>query len=488
MFFKYQLALRLSGSPSDKFSKKLLCMVSLAMDVLKHLPFVPNEQQALLVAAMCSFVGNGADRDVFVLNGYAGTGKTSVVGALIKTLAEHRKPVVLLAPTGRAAKVASALAGFPASTIHRKIFRPLSSDPSGASWYLAKNEHADTLFIIDEASLISDSQGGGESLLRQVVRYIYSARGCRMMLVGDEAQLPPVGQTESTAMNPARLRRLGLNPICGTLDIPARQAADSGIVHNATIVRQLLFNSVPGLPAALDVTGFPEIAAISSVELAEVLADSYAAVGEEDTIIVTRSNRRASNFNRAIRRMVMYAEDPIQRGDRLIVARNDYYWMKANKAAKHSPLIANGDTALVTWVGRSQKVYGRYFTEVELQLSGGMVVSAQVMLRSLVCEGPSIPREEMERFYNHVMASAEGSMSEKMAVALDDPYYNALQVKYAYCVTCHKAQGGQWRHVYIDMGGIAPENFTGDFYRWLYTALTRATEKVFLINPTLPLR
>ena len=309
-----------------------------------------------------------------------------------------------------------------------------------------------------------------------------------MMLVGDEAQLPPVGQTESTAMNPARLRRLGLNPICGTLDIPARQAADSGIVHNATIVRQLLFNSVPGLPAALDVTGFPEIAAISSVELAEVLADSYAAVGEEDTIIVTRSNRRANNFNRAIRRMVMYAEDPIQRGDRLIVARNDYYWMKDNKAAKHSPLIANGDTALVTWVGRSQKVYGRYFTEVELQLSGGMVVSAQVMLRSLVCEGPSIPREEMERFYNHVMASADGSLSEKMAVALDDPYYNALQVKYAYCVTCHKAQGGQWRHVYIDMGGIAPENFSGDFYRWLYTALTRATEKVFLINPTIPLR
>ena len=289
-------------------------------------------------------------------------------------------------------------------------------------------------------------------------------------------------------MNPARLRRLGLDPICGTLDIPARQAADSGIVHNATIVRQLLFNSVPGLPAALDVTGFPEIVAISSVELAEVLADSYAAVGEEDTIIVTRSNRRANNFNRAIRRMVMYAEDPIQRGDRLIVARNDYYWMKANKAAKHSPLIANGDTALVTWVGRSQKVYGRYFTEVELQLSGGMVVSAQVMLRSLVCDGPSIPREEMERFYNRVMASAEGSMSEKMAVALDDPYYNALQVKYAYCVTCHKAQGGQWRHVYIDMGGIAPENFTGDFYRWLYTALTRATEKVFLINPTIPLR
>lgn len=184
----------------------------------------------------------------------------------------------------------------------------------------------------------------------------------------------------------------------------------------------------------------------------------------------------------------MYAEDPIQRGDRLIVARNDYYWMKDNKAAKHSPLIANGDTALVTWVGRSQKVYGRYFTEVELQLSGGMVVSAQVMLRSLVCEGPSIPREEMERFYNHVMASADGSLSEKMAVALDDPYYNALQVKYAYCVTCHKAQGGQWRHVYIDMGGIAPENFSGDFYRWLYTALTRATEKVFLINPTIPLR
>lgn len=463
-------------------------MDSLAMEVMKHLPFVPNEQQALVVASMCSFVEKGEDRDAFVLNGYAGTGKTSLVGALIKTLTELKKPVVLLAPTGRAAKVASALAGFPASTIHRKIFRPLSSDPSGASWYIAKNEHRDTLFIVDEASLIQDSAGGGAGLLGQLVRYIYSAPGCKMMLVGDEAQLPPVGQVESTAMKPERLRQLGLNPVCAVLDIPARQAAGSGIVHNATIVRQLLFNSVPGLPVALEVTGFPEVVPVSSVELAEVLADSYAAVGEEETIIVTRSNKRANNFNGAIRRMVMYAEDPIQRGERLIVAKNDYYWMKVNKASKRSPLIANGDTALVTWVGRTQKMYGRYFTEVELQLSDGNVINAQVMLRSLACDGPSIPREEMERFYNHVMASAEGSLTEKMAVALDDPFYNALQVKYAYCVTCHKAQGGQWRHVYIDMGGITPDNFNGDFYRWLYTALTRATEKVFLINPTIPLR
>lgn len=181
--------------------------------------------------------------------------------------------------------------------------------------------------------------------------------------------------------------------------------------------------------------------------------------------------------------MVMFAEEPLERGDRVVISKNDYFWGRQNKGVK---LIANGDTAEVTWVGRTEKAYGRFFTEVELRLSDGAVVSAKVMLRSLVCDGPSIPRAEMERFYSHVMAAYDGEMSEKIAGALDDPFYNALQVKYAYCVTCHKAQGGQWRHVYIDMGGIAPDAMGPDFYRWLYTAITRATEQVFLINPTLP--
>lgn len=458
----------------------------LAAATFGFLPFEPLPTQRSLIFALSEFVASGGPRDVFVLNGYAGTGKTSVVGAMIKALDRLRRPVVVLAPTGRAAKVASRFSGHKASTIHRRLYRPSPSDPTGRSWFVAPNEAKDTLFIVDEASLISDfstDRGGG--LLQILVRYVYSAPGCRMLLVGDEAQLPPVGQSESTAMNHDRLRALGLNPLGFTLDIPVRQMAGSGIIHNATVVRQALFSPPPSGVATLDLSDFNDVSAVSSADLADALADSFASVGEEETLIVTRSNRRANNFNHAVRNMVMFAEEPLERGDRVVISKNDYFWGRRNKT---TTLIANGDTAEVTWVGKTDKAYGRYFTEVELRLSDGAVVTAQVMLRSLVCEGPSIPRAEMERFYANVMSAYEGELSEKIKGAMEDPYYNALQVKYAYCVTCHKAQGGQWRHVYIDMGGIAPDAMGPEFYRWLYTAITRATERVFFINPTLPVR
>ena len=452
-------------------------------EAVGFLPFEPLEEQRVLLCMASEFIASGGDRDVFVLNGYAGTGKTSVVGSLIHAMKKLRRPVVVLAPTGRAAKVASAFSGHAASTIHRKIYRPSPSDPTGHSWFISRNEAKDTLFIVDEASLISDNPSDSRSLLAILVQYVYSAPGCRMMLGGDEAQLPPVGQATSTAMNFDRLRQLGLNPSGYTLDIPVRQASGSGIVHNATIVRHALFNPPPeGMPT-LHATGCPDVHVLNSAELGDALTDSFAQVGTEETLIITRSNRRANNFNNAVRNMVMFAEEPLERGDRVVISKNDYFWGRQNKGVK---LIANGDTAEVTWVGRTEKAYGRFFTEVELRLSDGAVVSAKVMLRSLVCDGPSIPRAEMERFYSHVMAAYDGEMSEKIAGALDDPFYNALQVKYAYCVTCHKAQGGQWRHVYIDMGGIAPDAMGPDFYRWLYTAITRATEQVFRINPTLP--
>ena len=221
---------------------------------------------------------------------------------------------------------------------------------------------------------------------------------------------------------------------------------------------------------------------VSSSERADFLSDSWSQVGQEETLIVTRSNKRANNFNRAIRNMVMYAEEPLQQGDRIVISKNDYYWSRVNKL---SNFIANGETALVTWVGKTEKAYGRWYVDVELELPDvDTPVAAKIMLRSLVAEGPSVPREEMERLYNRVMAEYEGEISHKIKGALEDPYYNALQAKYAYCITCHKAQGGQWRHVYIDMGMIAPDAIGADFYRWLYTALTRATERVFLINPS----
>lgn len=460
--------------------------VRIVGEAVDSLPFTLLDSQRLLLCEAAEFIAYGGDRDVFVLNGYAGTGKTSVVGALIRAMDKLRLPVVVLAPTGRAAKVASAFSGHAASTIHRRIYRPSPADPSGRSWFVSRNEAKDTLFIVDEASLISDRPADGvNSLLAILVRYVYSAPGCRLLLVGDEAQLPPVGQSSSTAMNFDRLRQLGLSPCGQTLDIPVRQMAGSGVIWNATLIRHALFNPPPEGVLSLEVSDFHDVSVISSAELGDALSDSFAQVGIEETLLITRSNRRANNFNKAVRNMVMFAEEPLERGDRVVVSKNDYYWARKNKGVR---LIANGDTAEVTWVGRTEKAYGRFFTEVELRLSDGNVVNAKIMLRSLVCDGPSLPRAEMERFYAHVMDAYEGEISEKIAGALDDPFYNALQVKYAYCVTCHKAQGGQWRHIYIDMGGIAIDDMGADFYRWLYTAVTRATERVFFINPTLPVK
>ena len=452
---------------------------------LATLPFEPLPSQLSVLAAAAKFAVDASDRDVLVLNGYAGTGKTSIVGALIRALDRYKRRVVVLAPTGRAAKVASSLSSHPASTIHRRIFRPNPADPSGRSWMVAPNQSKDTVFIVDEASLINDSEVmGGKSLLYTLIRYVYSAPGCRMMLVGDDAQLPPVGQSVSMAMNADRLSRLGLNPLSFSLDIPVRQEAGSGIIRNATIVRSCLAGGTDALPE-LVVSHYPEVQVIDNALLPDALTDSYARVGMDETLVITRSNWRANGFNRAIRNMVMFAEEPLERGDRVVVSKNDYYWGKKNKSVG---LIANGETAEITWVGKTEKVYGRYFTEVEMRLSDGSLISAQTMLRSLMAEGPAIPRQEMDRLYNVVLSSYEGELSEKIKGADEDPFYNALQLKYAYCVTCHKAQGGQWRHVYIDMGGIAPDAMGPEFYRWLYTALTRATEKVFLINPSLPLK
>lgn len=454
---------------------------ALLATTLSKLPFEPLPEQLHMLRRASEFVAGEDPRSVFVLNGYAGTGKTTLTGALIKALDTARQRVVILAPTGRAAKVASLLSAHKASTIHRRIFRPNTADPTGHSWMLSPNTSRDTLFIVDEASLISDSSSSSRSLLYTLIKYVYSAPGCRLMLVGDEAQLPPVGQQSSTAMNPERLSQLGLKPVCSVLDIPVRQAVESGIVFNATTVRSALMQGMEPTLFALTESGFPDVAVVSTAELGDVLSDSYAAVGKDETLIITRSNRRANDYNRAVRNMVMFAEEPLERGERIIVAKNDYFWRRESGKPR---LIANGETAEITWVGKTQKMYGRFFTEVEMTLSDGAPVTAQVMLRSLVCDGPAISREEMLRFQTVVMAEYEGEFTEKLQAIDEDVFYNALQIKYAYCVTCHKAQGGQWKHVYIDMSGIAPDSIGPDFYRWLYTALTRATEKVYLINPT----
>lgn len=465
-------------------SSVLLTGSQLAEMAMAALPFSPLEGQAIAIYKMAEYIIAGMWRDVFVLNGYAGTGKTSVVSALIKALTHCKIKSVVLAPTGRAAKVAGGMAQKPASTIHRRIYH-VETTETGMSVRLSANRDQNTVFIVDEASLITDSNRG--SLLRDLIRYVYSGQGCKMILVGDTAQLPPVGQSDSPAMNLDRLKQLGLAPFTHTLDVPVRQAAESGILFNATIVRQtlekLLNNSHSGLAEGqipLKTEGFPDIKCVSNIDLADELSTSWNTVGPEETLIITRSNGRANRFNQAIRNMVLYAEEPLQQGDRLVIAKNDYYWGRENKM---KTFLANGETVTVKWVGRPEKIYGRWFVDTELMLSDGQEMSAKIMLRSLMAEGPAIARAEMDRFLQLVIDSEEGAGSnEKIMAAMENPYYNALQAKYAYCVTCHKAQGGQWKHVYIDMGGIPAEAMGTDFYRWLYTALTRATEKVFLLG------
>lgn len=452
--------------------------------ILNHIPFVPNYEQLALIQSLAFFIDQRSPRDIFVVNGYAGTGKTSIMGALVKALKDLKKKSVVLAPTGRAAKVAANLAFGHASTIHKRLFRGNSSDPSNSTYFLAQNQDTDTLFIVDEASLITDGSSFNNSLLRQLINYVYSGSGCSLILVGDSAQLPPVGQTTSQAMDQERLKELGLNPYFFNLKEPVRQASESGILFNATIVRNLLLSNGSVLDFNIFQKGFQDIKIVETNEMLDDLSSSWSLVGKDETIVITRSNYRANIINKTIRRYLLDADSPIIKGERLVISKNDYYWSKENKL---NSLLANGEIVEAVRVGNKIKKYGRWFAETDIQIPGyEKIINTLILLRSLVAEGPQIPSDEMKRFYNRVIASTQGELSFKIKAAMEDPYYNALQVKYGYCVTCHKAQGGQWKHVYIDLGGLPPDFSHSDFFRWLYTALTRATEKVYFVNSPFP--
>ena len=459
--------------------------------VLEELPYEPNAGQEQVVAAFAHFLYRGDQRSVFLLNGYAGTGKTSLAGAMVRALMALHVKTVLLAPTGRAAQVFSDYAGHQAFTIHRRIYRQDSYLSEGFG--LAENKHTNTVFIVDEASMIANSPGesgasfGSGRLLDDLIAYVYGGQGCRLMLMGDTAQLPPVGQLESPALSERVLTGYNLTVYNLQLKSIARQAAHSGILACATAVRNIIDSGIL-MPPVLEVEGCDDIEAITGEFLLELLGDSYDLDGLDNTIIVTRSNRRATQFNAGVRNQILYREEELTPGDLLLVAKNNYYW---TSECKDVDFIANGDRVEVVRIwGEEERVHGLRFANATVCLRDrdNIELDVKIILDSLFSDSPALTREQADKLYNSVMNTLEGDKRTRFAMLKKDPYFNALQVKYAYCVTCHKAQGGQWNNVFIDMGSIMPDALSQlDFLRWLYTALTRARHRVYLINTPTPL-
>lgn len=462
---------------------------ALAAQAIRHLPYTPNEQQSELLTRLSRFVLNGRDTELFLLTGYAGTGKTSLVGALVKALDELKFKTVLLAPTGRAAKVFSRYASHPAFTIHRKIYRQQRYSPDMSGFLAGNNTHRDTLFIVDEASMIANTPGdaglyGSGRLLDDLIEYVYGGDNCRLLLLGDNAQLPPVGQPFSPALSPELLRAQGMDVTAFELNLVARQDTDSGILFNATRLRHIMAQCTDAVmpPPQLRFDAFPDVINLSGEYLVETISDSYDSVGLDDTIIITRSNKRAGIFNQGIRNQILYREELLTAGDMLLVAKNNYYW---GKEYKEVDFIANGDIARVVRVRKTYQMYGFNFADVQLQFPDlDVELEARILLDTLTSDAPALSREQNEQLYTAILADYAhiSTQRERLQRLKADPWFNALQVKYAYGVTCHKAQGGQWKHAYIDMGYIDPTTLSIDFYRWLYTAITRATERVYFIN------
>jgi exodeoxyribonuclease-5 len=456
----------------------------IAKNILEQLPFEPTGQQDALIKELGKFLTSFDADKVFVLKGYAGTGKTTVVSALVKALMKHEQKTVLLAPTGRAAKVLSFYSGFSAFTIHKKIYRQKSM--SEFRFQLSTNMNKQTLFIVDEASMISNIDGettfGSGNLLNDLIQYIYSGEGCSLLLLGDIAQLPPVMQSVSPALEKNVLEGYGLHVTEFTLTQVVRQALNSGILHNATLLRNQLSDNITHDYPFFEIDNFSDIGCIKGEDLIEAINQSFNEVGMEDTIIINRSNKRTNIYNNGIRSRVMMREEELANGDLLMVTRNNYFW---NKPYKEIDFIANGDILQVLRIKRYYEMYNNRFVDLSLRsLDYEWEIDARVWLESLQSESPVQTAKMNEQLFNTVAEDYADVRSKRTRIKkiMDNEFYNALQVKFAYAVTCHKAQGGQWKNVFIDPGFVPQEHLNENYYRWLYTALTRASEKVFLVN------
>ena len=460
----------------------------LGQQIKTNFPYKPTFEQENVVKMLADFLFSRKSEELFLLKGYAGTGKTSLIGALVKTLDQLEQKCILLAPTGRAAKVFSHYAGHPAYTIHKKIYRQRSFSNEMDNFSINDNLHQHTLFIVDEASMIandglSGSMFGTGRLLDDLIQYVYSGQGCRLMLIGDTAQLPPVGEEESPALSADVLKGYGLEVYEAMLTEVVRQLHDSGILWNATELRRYIAEDDFFTLPMIKVEDFPDVKVVPGNELIEAINESYDQVGLDETIVVCRSNKRANIYNKGIRNMILYREEELESSDLLMVAKNNYFW---TEGCKEIDFIANGDIAVVRRVRREREMYGFRFADVTLCFPdyNDLELEMTVLLDTLHTETPALPKEMNDKLFYAVLEDyADITVKrERMKKMKSDPYYNALQVKYAYAVTCHKAQGGQWKRVFLDQGYMTEDMLSPDYFRWLYTAFTRATETLYLVN------
>ena len=456
--------------------------------IIASLSFMPNEGQNALLDKLSRFIISPVERKAFILLGYAGTGKTSMMAALVQAYKELQQKVVLLAPTGRAAKVLSRYAHTPAYTIHKFIYRQKKLGEEVFS--LNDNLYKHTLFIVDESSMISgirDNQTFGSGiLLDDLIKYVYSGDGCSLLLLGDNAQLPPIGTELSPALREEYMAKYSLNITTHTLTEVARQALDSGILSNATTLRHVALN--PHNSAGKDMWEYLQQSAdlemISGSDFIEKIEESYRDIGAEQTIILTRTNKRTNIYNQGIRARILWREEEIENGDRLMVSKNNYFW---TEKYENLPFLANGDMLEISRLRNIREIYGFHFADAQLRaLDYDWEIDAVIWLDTLHSDSPEmnsgLHRELFGRIAEDYPELAH-NRKKLIETIYQSPYYNALQVRFAYAVTGHKSQGGQWKHVYIDpyKGGELHADEEG-FYRWLYTAVTRASEKVYFIK------
>jgi len=453
------------------------------------MPNQPTKDQIDLVERMERFLFQPIERAGFIIRGYAGTGKTTSIAALVKTLPKFNYKSVLLAPTGRAAKVMATFSNKPAFTIHKKIYQVKRSGDGQMKFALAANLHNNTVFMVDEASMISDRGGvrnsgfQQRSLLEDLITYVYSGKNCRLVFIGDIAQLPPVGSDLSPALDPDYLKRNFFLNLKGVeLKQVMRQADGSGILYNATNLREELNAEVPLIQFKVD--GFDDVQPITGVELEDELHAAYSKYEESDVMVITRSNKRANEFNQQIRIRIKGQEDAISTGDYLMVVKNNYFWLD-----EESPIgfIANGDIAEVMRLGNTEELYGFKFVDATLRLIDypkHPAVEVKLLLDTINSDSPALTREENQSFYEKVMEDylEVSSQRKRLELLKKNPHFNALQVKFANAVTCHKSQGGQWKVVFVDQGYLTEEMVNQEYIRWLYTAISRATEKLYLVN------